>query len=60
LPFSSQRLEQILVKSLKKYVQVKKVHQVKNAFHPQKNTLKKEYRYFINTGNYNHFTQKYR
>lgn len=60
LPFSPQRLEQILTKSLKKYVTVKKVYQVKNSLHPIKNVIKKEYRYYINTGEYNHFAQKYR
>jgi tRNA pseudouridine38-40 synthase len=59
LPFSSQKLKQILTKSLKKYVVVKKVYKVKKTFHPIKSVVRKEYRYYINTGKYDHFTQKY-
>ena len=59
LTFPPKKLEQILTKSLKKYVAVKKVYPVKDFFHPIKNVVRKEYRYYINTGKYNHFTQKY-
>jgi tRNA pseudouridine38-40 synthase len=55
LSLSPQRLEQILTNSLKKYVAVKKIYQIKTPFHPIKDVLRKEYRYYINTGEYNHF-----
>jgi len=61
LPFflSCQQLKQILAKSLREYVLVKSVRQVKKTFHPIKSVRKKEYRYYINAGEYNLFAKKY-
>ena len=61
LPFfiSCQQLRQILTKSLREYVLVKSVRQVKKTFHPIKSVRKKEYRYYINIGEYNLFAKKY-
>lgn len=56
---ASQKLKLILVKSLKEYIIVKNVQQVKANFHPIKSVTKKEYRYYINTGEYNLFAKKY-
>jgi tRNA pseudouridine(38-40) synthase len=48
-----------LTKTLKEYIAVKNVQQVKADFHPIKSVTKKEYRYYINTGEHNLFTKKY-
>lgn len=54
-----QKLKLTLSKALEKYVAVKNVRQVETNFHPIKSVIKKEYRYYINTGEYNLFTKKY-
>ena len=59
IDFSAMKLKKILVKSLKTFVEVKTVKKVKNNFHPIYDVVLKEYRYFINTGNYNIFLKNY-
>ena len=59
LKFSRERLFNLLKKALSKYVLVKKVKKVDSNFHPIRNVVKKEYRYFISTGSYNVFQKKY-
>ena len=59
LNFSEKRLFNLLRKVLDKYFLVKKVAKVDNNFHPIKNVVKKEYRYFINIGKPNIFQKKY-
>ena len=56
---SCQQLKQILTKSLQEYILVKNIRQVKKTFHPIKSVRKKEYRYYIKTGEYNLFSKKY-
>lgn len=57
---ASQKLKLILAKSLQEYIIVKSVRSVRANFHPIKSVKRKEYRYYINTGEYNLFTKKYR
>ena len=45
---------------MQEYIIVKNACQVKTNFHPIKSVTKKEYRYYINTGEYNLFAKKYR
>jgi tRNA pseudouridine38-40 synthase len=59
LNFSKEKLFNLLKKALNEYVAVKKVKKLDNNFHPIRNVINKEYRYFINTGNYNIFQRKY-
>jgi tRNA pseudouridine38-40 synthase len=49
LLFSPKKLLCLLQKALGKYILVKKVQKVDNNFHPLRNVVSKEYRYFINT-----------
>lgn len=56
---ASLKLKLILTKSLREYVIVKCVRRVNTSFHPLKDVIKKEYRYYINTGKYNLFTKQY-
>ncbi|CAG8645544.1 25442_t:CDS:2 [Gigaspora margarita] len=60
LSFSEERLFDLLKKVLGKYILVKKVQRVDNNFHPLRNVVSKEYRYFINTGRLNIWQKKYR
>jgi tRNA pseudouridine38-40 synthase len=60
LLFSKAKLLNLLKKILGQYVLIKKVEKVTDDFHPLRQTLSKEYRYFINVGEYNIFQQKYR
>jgi len=59
LNFSAKKLLNLLNKVLSKYILVKKVKKVDSNFHPIYNVVNKEYRYFINSGNYNIFQKKY-
>ena len=54
-----EKLFKLLKKSLGKYVLVKKIEKVNDSFHPIRNVISKEYRYFINTGKLNVFQKKY-
>ena len=54
-----EKLKLILAKPLQEYIIVKRVRSVKANFHPIKNVKRKEYRYYINTGEYNLFAKKY-
>jgi tRNA U38,U39,U40 pseudouridine synthase TruA len=49
-----------LKKVLGKYVLVKKVQKVDDNFHPIRQVISKEYRYFINVGKYDIFQKNYR
>jgi len=60
LNFSTKKLLNLLKKVLSKYVLIKKLKKVVSNFHPIHNVINKEYRYFINSGNYNIFQKKYR
>ncbi|CAI2187699.1 5092_t:CDS:1, partial [Funneliformis geosporum] len=60
LLFSQARLFSLLKKVLSKYVLVKKVQKVEDSFHPIRQVLRKEYRYFINVGKYDIFQKNYR
>lgn len=57
--FSREKLLNLLKKTLSEYVLVKKIKKVDNNFHPLRSVVDKEYRYFINMGNYNIFQKKY-
>lgn len=59
-PFSAKKLKLIINKTLKEYVVVKNVKKITKDFHPIRNVVNKEYRYFINIGEYNLFNKKYR
>lgn len=59
LNLSNEKLKKILNRSLRKFVDVKNVKKVTSNFHPIYNVLSKEYRYYINTGEYNIFLKKY-
>jgi tRNA pseudouridine38-40 synthase len=59
LNFLEENLFNLLKKALNEYVLIKKVKKVNNNFHPIRDVVNKEYRYFINTGNYNVFQRKY-
>lgn len=58
--FSNRNLLIILKKALKSYILVKKTQKVDESFHPIRSVIKKEYRYFINSGKINIFQKKYR
>lgn len=60
LLFSKKKLLDILKKVLSKYILVKKAEKVNNDFHPIRNVINKEYRYFINAGRIDIFQKKYR
>jgi tRNA pseudouridine38-40 synthase len=60
LSFSEEKLFDLLKKVLGKYVLIKKVKKVDSNFHPIRQVIKKEYRYFINVGKSNIFQKKYR
>jgi len=60
LDFSGKKLFILLKKVLSKYVLVKKIKKVKDSFHPIRQVISKEYRYFINAGKLNIFQKKYR
>jgi tRNA pseudouridine38-40 synthase len=59
LLFSEKKLLNLLKKLLKKYLLVHRVKKVGPDFHPIKSVIRKEYRYFINTQEYNIFQKKY-
>ena len=59
LDFSEKKLFILLKKVLSKYVLVKKIKKVKDSFHPIRQVISKEYRYFINAGKLNIFQKKY-
>ena len=59
LNFSLEKLLILLKKTLKKYVLVKRVRKASSNFHPIRNVVKKEYRYLINTGEYDIFQKNY-
>jgi len=59
LNFSREKLLTLLKKSLKQYFLVKRVRKVSSVFHPIRDVVKKEYRYFINTGDYDIFQKNY-
>ena len=59
LPFSEERLLNLLKKALGKHILVRKVQKVDNNFHPIQSVINKEYRYFINTGPYDIFRKNY-
>jgi len=61
LPFflPKKRLRHILTTKLHDYVVVKKVEKVDKNFHPLRQNVSKEYRYFINTGPYDIFRKNY-
>jgi tRNA pseudouridine38-40 synthase len=61
LPFflPKKRLCHILNTKLHDYVVVKKVEKVDKSFHPLRQNVSKEYRYFINTGPYDIFRKNY-
>ncbi|MCE8162828.1 MAG: tRNA pseudouridine(38-40) synthase TruA [Candidatus Moeniiplasma glomeromycotorum] len=59
LDFSAKKLFSILKKTLWKHVLVQKVKKVNSSFHPIGSVIRKEYRYFINTYQYNIFQKKY-
>lgn len=59
LKFTKEKLFNLLKKTLSEYILVKKVKKINNKFHPIRDVIHKEYRYFINTGNYNIFQKKY-
>src|SRR4051812_43772222 len=59
LNFSKKKLFILLKKSLKKYVLVKSVRRENSNFHPIRNVVKKEYRYLINTEEYDIFQKNY-
>ncbi|CAI2162233.1 12456_t:CDS:2, partial [Funneliformis geosporum] len=56
--FPPSELFNLLKKVLRQYVLIKKVQTVDNNFHPIRNVVSKEYRYFIDTGEYNIFQKK--
>jgi tRNA U38,U39,U40 pseudouridine synthase TruA len=60
LNFSKKGLGFLLKKALGGHILVKKVKKVDNDFHPIRQVISKEYRYFINIGKYNLFQKKYR
>ncbi|KLL02539.1 MAG: tRNA pseudouridine synthase A [Mycoplasmataceae bacterium RC_NB112A] len=60
LSFSSRKILNLLKKALWKYLLVNQVRKVDRHFHPIKNVVRKEYRYFINTQEYNIFQKKYK
>jgi tRNA pseudouridine38-40 synthase len=60
LLFSKEKLLNILKKALSEYLLVKKVQRINKSFHPIRDVINKEYRYFINTGKVNIFQRKYR
>jgi tRNA pseudouridine38-40 synthase len=60
LPFHNKNLLNILKKALSKHILVKKVEKVDDDFHPIRNVINKEYRYFVNVGKINIFQKKYR
>jgi len=60
LLFSEEKLFDLLRQVLGKYILVKKVKKVDNNFHPIRNVISKEYRYFINIGTQDIFRSKYR
>jgi len=60
LPFLQEKLFGLLKKVLDKYILVKKVQRVDDNFHPLRNVISKEYRYFISTKKVNIFQKKYR
>ena len=60
LDFSEKKLFTLLKKALGRYVLVKKVKKVDDNFHPIRQVVSKEYRYFINAGKLNIFQKKYR
>ncbi|WNE40261.1 MAG: tRNA pseudouridine synthase A [Mycoplasmataceae bacterium] len=60
LLFSNKNLLSILKKALNKHILVKRVEKVSEDFHPIRNVINKEYRYFINSGKMNIFQKKYR
>jgi len=53
------KIQTILQKALQDFILVKKVQKVANSFHPLKNVISKEYRYFISTNSYDIFGKKY-
>jgi tRNA pseudouridine38-40 synthase len=60
LNFTKEKLRSLLRKSLGKYILVKKIEKVGENFHPIRDVISKEYRYFINTGPQDIFQKKYR
>ncbi len=61
LPFniSHKRLSSVLGKSLRGFVKLNKLREVSSTFHPFYSVRLKEYRYYINTEEYNLFLNKY-
>jgi tRNA pseudouridine38-40 synthase len=59
LLFSEKKLLNLLKKTLKKHLLVHRVKKVSPNFHPIRSVVRKEYRYFINTQEYNIFQKKY-
>lgn len=57
--FPTKKIKMIITKNLKEYVVVKNVQKINKDFHPIKNVISKEYRYFINIGEYRLFSKKY-
>ncbi|MEG7978476.1 MAG: hypothetical protein NY202_00715 [Mollicutes bacterium UO1] len=60
LLFSEKKMFSLLRKILIKCALVKKVQKVADNFHPIRQVIRKEYRYFINTGRQDIFQKKYR
>lgn len=60
LSFSQRKILEILKGTLRHFVLVQKVEKTNSNFHPIRDVVQKEYRYFINPQKHNLFQRKYR